>query len=187
MAVWTKNVHKLIPSFGIRFSQRSSVDEIDVQRLNRLADVWWNEDGEMRLLHSMNKLRIKFIVNGLVNTGRITQKDYNKPEPLEGMKLLDVGCGGGILAEPLARLGANTTGLDAGKDLIDVAKVHAAKDPALAARLCYMHNTIEEHADHNKETYDAVVASEVIEHVADKKIFVDRCVATLKDAIRMPM
>lgn len=120
-------------------------------------------------LHAMNPLRVKFVRDGLANTGF---KETNPSSPLEGIKLLDVGCGGGILTEPLARIGAEVTGVDASKELVSIAKEHAALDESLSSRLSYVHTSIEDFAQDNKEKYDAVVASEIIEHVIDQDLFI---------------
>nr|CAH7713947.1 unnamed protein product [Callosobruchus chinensis] len=131
----------------------------------------------MKALHSMNKLRVPFIRDGLVNSGQIAHNKIKTPVPLEGLSVLDVGCGGGILSEPLARLGCNVTGLDANTNLIELAKQHAEKKDL---KINYVASSIEEHSSQQLGIYDAVVASEIIEHVTQKSEFVDACVKCLK-------
>ena len=116
----------------------------------------------------MNPLRVKFVRDGLANEGF---KETNPSRPLEGIKILDVGCGGGLLSEPLARIGANVTGLDASKELLSIAKQHAELDKDLSSNLKYVHTSIEDFSEEKKEEYDAVVASEIIEHVIDQELF----------------
>lgn len=122
----------------------------------------------MKPLHSMNPVRLQFIRDGLKNTGH---KELNYTKPLQGVKILDIGCGGGILSEPLARIGATVTGLDASKELIEFAKVHAKLDLSLDKCLNYESDTIENFSKEYPEHFDAVIASEVIEHVADQPLF----------------
>lgn len=126
----------------------------------------------MGALHTMNPLRVKFVRDGLANTGF---KETNPSRPLEGIKLLDVGCGGGILSEPLARVGANVTGLDASKELISIAREHASLDKDLSSNLNYVHTSIEDFSQEQKEKFDAVVASEILEHVIDQELFLKVC------------
>jgi polyprenyldihydroxybenzoate methyltransferase/3-demethylubiquinol 3-O-methyltransferase len=116
----------------------------------------------------MNPLRVEFVKNGLKNTGYL---EVNSSSPLEGVKILDVGCGGGILSEPLARIGAQVTGLDASKELIAIANEHKQLDTSLASNLTYVNNSVEDFAQENQEEYDVVVASEILEHVIDQSLF----------------
>jgi len=155
----------------------STVDHSDVERHARLSDKWWDARGEMRALHALNPLRVQFVRDGLANVG---WRQTNPTHPLEGLKILDVGCGGGILAEPLARIGANVTGIDASSEQINTAKEHAALDPSLSGRLSYIHTTVEDVASSESHRYDAVVASEILEHVSDKELFLKSCTDTLK-------
>lgn len=134
----------------------------------------------MSALHSMNKLRIQLVRDGLFVTKAIDNSLLNTPKPLTNMKILDVGCGGGILSEPLARIGANVTGIDPGTQVIDVARTHAAADPSILGKVQYFCQSIEDHSMENKEKYDAVVASEVIEHVTAKEQFLEACCSALK-------
>jgi 2-polyprenyl-6-hydroxyphenyl methylase/3-demethylubiquinone-9 3-methyltransferase len=135
----------------------TDVDEIG--RFAALAETWWDENGPMAPLHALNPLRIAFIRDALVS-------DVSERRPLAGLRILDVGCGGGLLCEPLARLGAEVTGLDAAQKSIDVARAHAAEAGLDIAYRCG------DVAELHGETFDAVLAMEVVEHVADLPTFV---------------
>lgn len=161
-------------------SSQSSVDPESVKHLEKMASVWWNELGSMKPLHSMNSLRVPFIRDGLFSAGAANHNRKNTAKPLDGLRIVDVGCGGGLLSEPLARLGATVTGIDASLELIDVAKQHAESDLSLRGRLQYIHTLAETLAIEDEEKYDAVVSSEVIEHVQNKTYFIEQCVKLLK-------
>ncbi|CAK1555358.1 unnamed protein product [Leptosia nina] len=158
----------------------STVDEGDVQRHSRLMKEWWDPKGILGTLHSFNNLRVPFVRDGLVAEKNRTLT------PLANQRILDVGCGGGILSEGLAKIGAVVTGVDASKELIECAKEHSNVNPKITDnKPTYYCTTIEEHAVQFPNYYDAVVASEVIEHVANKELFVKSCVATLKPGGRI--
>lgn len=143
----------------------------------------------------MNFLRVPFIRDGLIDTCVVNDKYRDTAAPLTGLKILDVGCGGksnlfrfllwfhdfvgGYLSEPLARLGGEVVGIDASNNLVTIAREHASKDKTLN-NLTYMVSSIEDFSSKNTETFDAVVASEVIEHVNDQNRFVNECVKCLK-------
>lgn len=131
----------------------------------------------MRPLHSLNKVRVPLIRDGLISTGIIKTDYIQRPDVLKGVKILDVGCGAGILSEPLARLNADVTGLDASDKLIEAASEHSKEETLSVNYVC---STIEEHAEQNPEKYDAVVASEIIEHVPDQRAFLHACAKCLK-------
>ncbi|KAJ8723363.1 hypothetical protein PYW08_003275 [Mythimna loreyi] len=153
----------------------STIDTADVEFFSKQMNDWWDPSGKLYLLHSMNMIRVPFVRDGLVSTA---QKELL---PLKGKKILDVGCGGGILSEGLARLGASVTGIDASKDLILMAEKHKVLDPKIANnRPEYINCTIEEHAEMLENHYDAVVASEVIEHVNNQELFVKSCIKTVR-------
>lgn len=127
----------------------------------------------------MNRARVPFIRDGLISPGIVDATKITKSNVLKGFKILDVGCGAGILSEALASLGADVVGLDPSEDLIATAKEHIADQEHL--KLEYRCELIEDHAAANKEKkYDAVVASEVVEHVVNKKPFLKSCVEALK-------
>ncbi|KAF4522741.1 hypothetical protein B566_EDAN009286 [Ephemera danica] len=160
-----------------QLSSTSTADPKEISVFNNLSEQWWDEGGEFKPLHSMNKIRIPFIRNGLINSGRLSRDVNSTLLSLSGVKILDVGCGGGILSEPLARIGADVTGLDASQEAIRVAKEHAALEPGLSERLNYIHGTLE---DLNSGDYDAVVASEVIEHMTNANQCIALCSKLLK-------
>ncbi|KZC11377.1 PREDICTED: ubiquinone biosynthesis O-methyltransferase, mitochondrial [Dufourea novaeangliae] len=156
--------------------KKSTVDVTTVEHHSKLSNQWWDVNGELCALHSLNPLRVQFVRDGLANTGMQVETPYL---PLEGTKILDVGCGGGLLSEPLARIGAEVTGIDASSELIKTAKQHASLDLNLDGRLNYVQAVMEDYYAKNKERYDAVVASEVLEHVNNKELFLKYCVDTL--------
>ncbi|KAF5283900.1 hypothetical protein FQA39_LY04720 [Lamprigera yunnana] len=154
-------------------------DKTQIAHFNNLKNKWWNENGDMKPLHSMNKLRIPLIRDGLINTMMVDKKFVNTSKPLQNLQILEVGSGGGILCEPLVRLGSVATGIDPAADMIEVAREHSKLDPTLAS-VTYIVDNIENHSKNNIGKYDAVIASEVLEHVNSKDVFLDACVKCLK-------
>ncbi|KAJ2950982.1 hypothetical protein O0L34_g5358 [Tuta absoluta] len=157
-------------------AHNSTVDQQDVEQHSKMVKDWWSPFGPMKALHTYNLIRVPFIRNGLTDPSH-SQTMF----PLKGKKILDVGCGGGILSEPLARLGAEVTGIDASKVLIDMAQEHSENNEKLRNnKPKYFCTTIEEHAKNCEQEYDGVVCSEIIEHVTNKELFIQSCVETLK-------
>jgi len=147
----------------------STVNEAEVNKFKVLAEQWWQENGDFKALHEMNRLRVPLVRDAMMKyLSDTTDKTPVLTHPLKGISILDVGCGGGILAEPLARLGADVTGIDACEEGVEVARLHA--DPELD-NLKYIHSTVEDHALTNVR-YDAVISSEVIEHVDNPQLFI---------------
>lgn len=146
----------------------STVDPERVKYYSAKKDIWWDEDGPMFGLHAYNPIRVQFIKDELINTGF---KMQNLNLSLKRVKILEVGCGGGIMAESLARLGAQVTGIDISAELIDIAKKHVKLSPDMSERVNYIHTTIENFVQKNREIYDAVVICEVLVHVADPQLF----------------
>uniref|UniRef100_A0A1B6DMM7 Ubiquinone biosynthesis O-methyltransferase, mitochondrial n=1 Tax=Clastoptera arizonana TaxID=38151 RepID=A0A1B6DMM7_9HEMI len=157
-------------------------DEDEVQKHEALAGEWWALNGPMKALHTMNTLRIPFIQNGLIATHQLHFSDIIVGDTyLTGKQILDVGCGGGILSEALARLGASVTGIDPSEELINLATLHIDMGPKFRTKPpTYIATTVENHVKKFAHSYDVVVASEVIEHVSNKKSFVKSCVKALK-------
>ncbi|XP_041980077.1 ubiquinone biosynthesis O-methyltransferase, mitochondrial-like [Aricia agestis] len=156
---------------------RSTVDTKDVEFHTTLLKDWWNPNGIIQPLHSLNILRVPHVRDGLVK--RTPSIKYS--ECLKDFKILDVGCGGGIFSENLAYFGAKVTGIDAGKDLINLAIQHSQNNKRLDNnRPQYICTSIEDHVKEFPEQYDAVAVSEVLEHVLNKDIFLEACVRAVK-------
>ena len=132
----------------------------------------------MKGLHAYNRIRVPLIRDGLISTGAVKEDKINRPNVLEGLKILEVGCGAGILTEALAKLRANVTALDPSETLLSTAREHLKDHKDINVE--YTCETIENHAQNNQQKYDAVVASEVLEHVNDQKSFLKSCVDTMK-------
>ncbi|XP_062554831.1 ubiquinone biosynthesis O-methyltransferase, mitochondrial-like [Armigeres subalbatus] len=163
-----------------RLEPPPNVDQREVDTLAKLAEEWWNPTGPLKGLHSMNSLRVPLVRDGLIATSVVPQEQIRSPQVLRGIDILEVGCGGGILTEALARIHANVVGVDPGEKLISVAKEHATRDQKISGRIKYSVETVEDHAQKNVEKYDAVIVSEVLEHVNDKAAFLEHCVMALK-------
>lgn len=150
-----------------------SVDADEVARFSALAERWWDPAGDLRPLHQLNPVRIAFVRDRLA---RENGTDPLAPRPLAGLRLLDVGCGGGLVAEPMARLGAAVVGIDAAERNVGAARAHAA---ASALSIDYRCATAEALAEKG-ETFDAVLALEIVEHVADRAVFFDALARLLR-------
>lgn len=171
-----------------RSASQTTVDPDEVKKFQSLASKWWDEQGEFGALHAMNDLRVPFIRDNLLNVHRARHPG----KPLAGLRILDVGCGGGLLTEPLGRLGADVVGIDPVENSIGTAQLHASYDPDLRERVCYRVCTLEELSAEEEEggeeeeeeqrsgQFDAVVASEVVEHLADLETFAFCCSHVLK-------
>lgn len=147
----------------------STVDAAEVEKFARLAQDWWDPKGPMAPLHRMNPARLTFIRNRLAF-------DSGVMKPLAGLRLLDIGCGGGLLTEPLARMGATVVGADATAEILEVARRHAA---AQGLAIDYRQATAEALLAEG-EQFDAVLALEVAEHVAEPRAFLAACAGLVK-------
>ncbi|KAJ7274432.1 S-adenosyl-L-methionine-dependent methyltransferase [Mycena haematopus] len=162
----------------------SSINPAEIAHFTRLSSQWWDEAGEFSFLHKMNPVRMRFIREKLLEVARDEQPALNQPastSALKGLDVLDVGCGGGLLSESLARLGAKTLGVDASEANISIAKLHAAQDPKLAqsTSLSYLHTPAEALLLGPKR-YDVVCSMEVLEHVDNPPAFLGTCARLLK-------
>jgi len=161
-----------------------TVSEDEVKKFRELSSEWWNLNGPLRTLHSMNTLRVPFVRNGILSGGEV--KDPGGPSPLGGVKILDVGCGGGILCEPLARLGAQVTGLDVTDEGLEVARARDfLEPPPPPGNVSYVCQSLHEHVPDHTEHYDAVIASEVLEHVTSVEDFLEAACAVLRPGGRL--
>ena len=143
-------------------NQTANIDPSEIKKFEDLASRWWDEHGEFKPLHEMNPLRLNFINSG---------------SPLEGRTACDIGCGGGILSESLARCGATTTGLDMGKAPLSVARLHAMESEL---DIDYQQVTAEEFARQNPASYDVVTCMELLEHVPDPSSVISACYTIVK-------
>lgn len=158
---------------GARTKPAASLDAEEVARFDRLAQRWWDPDGPMRPLHRFNPARVTIFRDSIcARFGR----DGAAMRPLDGLTMLDVGCGAGVLAEPLARLGAEVTGVDPAAELIGVARAHAEE---AGLDIDYRAGAAEDLLAEGA-SFDVVVASEVVEHVADVEAFVATIGALVK-------
>ncbi len=152
----------------------ASVDPAEVGRFEAMAEAWWDEDGPQRPLHRLNPVRMEILRDWLI--AHFTDRDAGARRPLAGLDILDVGCGGGLVTEPLARLGANVTGIDAGVDNVAIARAHGA---AMGLEIDYRAETAEALLAAG-EAYDVVVSLEVVEHVADVAGFLAACAGLVR-------
>ncbi|KAG0263144.1 Hexaprenyldihydroxybenzoate methyltransferase, mitochondrial [Mortierella polycephala] len=148
-----------------------TVNKDEIAKFSAMSDEWWAPQGPFKMLHLMNPPRIRYIRNRLEASGAVSRSMGQNNDgrfPLQGLRILDVGCGGGLLTEALARLGAHVTGLDASIENIQMARIHAKKDPLLnggaPGSLEYRHQTAEQLLEQGLE-FDVVCSMEVIEHV----------------------
>lgn len=143
-----------------------SVDEAEIAKFAAMAETWWDTEGPFRPLHRFNPIRLKFIRD---RVSAQFDRDPLKPEPLSGLRILDIGCGGGLLAEPLTRLGASVVGIDASEKNIGIASLHAEQG---GLAIDYRNTTAETLRD-SGDRFDVVLNMEVVEHVADVDVFLE--------------
>ena len=149
----------------------SSINKKEIEKFSKIASEWWNPKGKFKPLHKFNPIRIKYIKESIINNFKLD----NKKKPLEKIQILDVGCGGGLLSEPMQRLGANVTGIDASIKNIKVAKLHAKKSKLNINYLCSSPEKLK-----IKKKFDVILNMEIIEHVEDVQFFLKSCSKLLK-------
>ena len=145
----------------------TTVDKKEIEKFSNLAKDWWNPKGKFKPLHLFNPARIKFIRDKLISHFK---KNENSEKPLKDLKILDIGCGGGLLCEPLNRLGANITGIDASANNIAVAKLHAKE---MNLDIKYIQCAPEDLKLKNE--FDVILNMEIVEHVNDVNLFIKNC------------
>ncbi|XP_041043113.1 ubiquinone biosynthesis O-methyltransferase, mitochondrial isoform X1 [Carcharodon carcharias] len=157
-------------------TSKTTVEPGEMKKFQALSQNWWDRNGEFAALHALNDLRVPFIRDTLLTNSEKQQLGC----PLHGLRILDIGCGGGLLSEPLGRLGAMVTGIDPLNDNIRTAEMHKSFDPVLQEQVQYAACSLEEMADEATGMFDAVVASEVVEHVGDVEMFIKYAAQVLK-------
>ena len=140
----------------------NTINKEEIEKFSKIAEEWWNPTGKFKPLHKFNPIRISYIKNNIINTFKLK----NKKKPLNKIKILDIGCGGGLLSEPMRRLGAEVVGIDASQKNINVAKIHAKKNDLDIKYYCNSPENFE-----IKTKFDVILNMEIIEHVEDVNHF----------------
>ena len=149
----------------------NSINKKEIEKFSKIAEEWWNPNGKFKPLHNFNPIRIRYIKDNII-------KDFNlKPsdKPLKNINILDIGCGGGLLAEPMSRLGANVVGIDASKKNIEIAKFHSKKNKL---KINYIATSPEKLKI--KKKFDVILNMEIVEHVNDIDFFIKESSKLLK-------
>jgi 2-polyprenyl-6-hydroxyphenyl methylase/3-demethylubiquinone-9 3-methyltransferase len=149
----------------------SSINKKEIEKFSKMATEWWDPKGKFKPLHKFNPIRIKYIKENIINDFKLK----NKAKPLDKIDILDIGCGGGLLSEPMQRLGASVTGIDASIKNIKIAKLHAKKNKLKINYLC----SSPEKLKINKK-FDVILNMEIVEHVEDIEFFLNSCSKLLK-------
>ena len=149
----------------------TSVNKKEIEKFSKIAAEWWNPDGKFKPLHKFNPIRINYIKKNIIENFKLK----NKIKPLSGISVLDIGCGGGLLSEPMSRMGANVTGIDASEKNIKVAKLHSKKNKLKINYLCSSPERLKV-----KKKYDVILNMEIVEHVEDLDFFLKSCSKLLK-------
>ena len=149
----------------------TSVNKKEIDKFSKMADEWWDPEGKFKPLHKFNPTRIKYIKENIINNFKLK----NKFKPLSGIKILDIGCGGGLLSEPMSRMGANVTGIDASDKNIKIAKLHSKKNKLKINYLCSSPEKLT-----IKKKFDVILNMEIVEHVEDIDFFLKSCSKLLK-------
>ncbi len=149
----------------------NTVNKKEIEKFSRIANEWWDIEGKFKPLHKFNPSRIKYIKNKVITHYNINSKH----QPLKNIELLDIGCGGGLLSEPMCRLGAKVTAIDASQKNIDVAKYHSKKNNLKINYLCTSPEKI-----FLKKKFDVILNMEIVEHVDDLNLFLKKSSLLLK-------
>ena len=149
----------------------SSVNKKEIEKFSKMADEWWDPSGKFKPLHKFNPIRIQYIKENIIGNFKLK----NKKKPLDKINILDIGCGGGLLSEPMTRLGANVTGIDASSKNINIAKHHAKKNKLKINYICSSPEKLK-----IKKKFDVILNMEIVEHVDDINFFINSCSKLLK-------
>ena len=150
----------------------NTINKKEIEKFSKIAEEWWDPNGKFKPLHKFNPIRISYIKENIINTFNLKNK---KDNPLSGIKILDVGCGGGLLSEPLSRLGAEVFGIDASDNNIKIAKLHAKKSNLNIKYFCSSPEKFK-----IKNEFDVILNMEIVEHVEDVDFFLKSCSKLLK-------
>ena len=149
----------------------NTINKKEIEKFSKIAEEWWNPEGKFKPLHKFNPIRISYIKDNIIKTFKL----QNKGKPLDNIKILDVGCGGGLLSEPMKRLGAEVVGIDASDKNIKVAKLHAKKNKLNIEYFCVSPEKFK-----TETKFDVILNMEIVEHVEDVNFFLKSCSNLLK-------
>ena len=150
----------------------TTINKEEIQKFSKLADEWWDVNGKFKPLHMFNPIRIEYITDRIKQHFKINADNLNY---LKGLNILDIGCGGGLISEPMARLGGRVTGIDASEKNIKVAKIHAKNNEL---KINYLNKSPEELE--NKDKFDIILNLEIVEHVDNVGLYIESCYNLLK-------
>jgi len=149
----------------------NSVNKKEIEKFSKMAAEWWDPSGKFKPLHKFNPIRIRYIKENIISSFKLK----SKKKPLDKIAILDIGCGGGLLSEPMTRLGANVTGIDASSKNIGIAKLHAKKNKLKINYLCSSPEKLK-----TQKKFDVILNMEIVEHVEDINFFINSCSKLLK-------
>tara|TARA_Y100001958_G_C21063010_1_gene425198 strand:- start:157 stop:885 length:729 start_codon:yes stop_codon:yes gene_type:complete len=149
----------------------NTINKEEIEKFNTMAEEWWDPEGKFKPLHKFNPVRIEYIKNNIVKEFNIKQKI----KPLKNLEILDIGCGGGLLSEPISRLGGKVTGIDASNRNLNIARAHAIKNNLKIDYICSSPEKLK-----FKKKYDVILNMEVVEHVENINLFINACSSLLK-------
>jgi len=150
----------------------TTINKEEIQKFSKLSEEWWDVNGKFKPLHMFNPIRIEYITENIKKYFKIKKEKTNS---LEGIKILDIGCGGGLISEPMTRLGAKVTGIDASEKNINIAKMHSIES---GLKINYVNTSPEKLEDF--ETYDVILNLEIVEHVDNVDLYIKSCQKLLK-------
>ena len=151
--------------------KNNTINKKEIEKFSKIAEEWWNPEGKFKPLHKFNPIRISYIKENIIETFKLG----NNKTPLKDIEILDIGCGGGLLSEPMCRLGAKVTGIDASDKNIKVAKLHSKKSNLQIDYFCSSPEKF-----NAKKKFDVILNMEIVEHVEDVNFFLKSCSKLLK-------
>ena len=151
--------------------KNNTINKKEIEKFSKIAEEWWDPEGKFKPLHKFNPIRISYIKENIINSFKLS----NNSKPLNNVEILDIGCGGGLLSEPMSRLGAKVSGIDASEKNISIAKLHAKKSNLDINYVCTSPESFK-----TKSRFDVILNMEIVEHVEDVDFFLKSCSKLLK-------
>ena len=151
--------------------KNNTINKKEIDKFSKIASEWWDPQGKFKPLHKFNPVRIKYIKDNTIKHFKIK----SLKQPLKKLKILDIGCGGGLLSEPMSRLGADVTGIDASQENINIAKIHSLEKKLKIKYICSSPEKL-----NTKDKFDIILNMEIVEHVDDVNLFIKNCAKFLK-------